>query len=149
MKYFVIDDIKFVRKFLFEKQIILQRSLQLKQKKKKKRDCRVAMILKINFNFIQSRQLSKTTLQIVTQQTFSLSFKKRLTIIIRRVEKIATFASEANLIVADVTSTKAVAKMKLFMNQIDDSDNIMNLHHSYHQKYVINDDSIIVDSSFF
>ncbi len=116
MKYFVIDDIKFVRKFLFEKQIILQRSLQLKQKKKKKRDCRVAMILKINFNFIQSRQLSKTTLQIVTQQTFSLSFKKRLTIIIRRVEKIATFASEANLIVADVTSTEVVAKMKLFMN---------------------------------
>ncbi len=25
----------------------------------------------------------------------------------------------------------------------------MNLHHSYHQKYVINNDFIIVDSSFF
>jgi hypothetical protein len=149
IKYFVIDDTKFVEKFLFERQIILQKSLQLKQKKKKKGNRRVAMILKINFNFIQSRQLSKTTLQIVTQQVFSLSFKKRLTIIVRRIEKIAILANEANLIVVDVISTEAAAKMKLFMNQIDDSDNIMNLHHSYHQKYVINDDFIIVDSSLF
>jgi hypothetical protein len=43
---------KFVKKFLFEKQIIIQRSMQLKQKIKKKRNQRVAMILEINFNFI-------------------------------------------------------------------------------------------------
>ncbi len=45
---------KFVKKFLFEKRIIIQRFMQLKQKIKKKRDRRVAMILEINFNFIQS-----------------------------------------------------------------------------------------------
>ncbi len=78
-----------------------------------------------------------------------LSFKKRLTIIVRRIEKIAIFTNEANLIVVDVISTKIIAKMKLFMNQIDVFDNIMNLHYSYHHKYVINDDFIIVDSSFF
>jgi hypothetical protein len=39
--------------------------------------------------------------------------------------------------------------MKMFMNQIDDSENVLNLKHSYEQKYVINDDSIIVNSSFF
>ncbi len=35
------------------------------------------------------------------------------------------------------------------MNQIDDSENVLNLKHSYKQKYVINDDSIVADSSFF
>jgi hypothetical protein len=55
------------------------------------------MILEINFNFIQSHQLSKSQLQIVTQQVFSLSFKKRLTTTVRRVERIAIFASEANV----------------------------------------------------
>jgi hypothetical protein len=39
--------------------------------------------------------------------------------------------------------------MKIFMNQIDDSENVLNLKHSYEQKYVINDDSIVADSSFF
>ncbi len=39
--------------------------------------------------------------------------------------------------------------MKKFMNQIDDSENVLNLKHSYDQKYVINDEFIIVDSSFF
>jgi hypothetical protein len=35
------------------------------------------------------------------------------------------------------------------MNQIDDSENVLNLKHSYDQKYVIDDESIIADSSFF
>ncbi len=141
------NDAKFVKKFLIEKQITVQRFMQLKQKIKKKRDRRVAMILEINFNFIQSHQLSKSQLQIVTQQVFSLSFKKRLTITVRRVERIAILASEANLIVADVTSKEAILKMKRFMNQIDDSENVLNLKHSYDQKYVIDDESIIADSS--
>jgi hypothetical protein len=121
--------------------------MQLKQKIKKKRDRRVAMILEMNFNFIQSHQLSKSQLHVVTQQVFSLSFKKRLTIIVRRVERIAIFTSEANLIVADVTSKETTLKMKMFMNQIDDFENVLNLKHSYEQKYVINDDSIVADSS--
>jgi hypothetical protein len=107
------------------------------------------MIFEINFNFIQSHQLSKFQLQIVTQQVFFLSFKKRLTIIVQRVERIAIFANEANLIVADVTSKEAILKMKMFMNQIDDSENVLNLKHSYDQKYVIDDEFIIADSSFF
>jgi hypothetical protein len=123
--------------------------MQLKQKIKKKRNRRVAMILEINFNFIQSHQLSKSQLQIVTQQVFSLSFKKRLTITVRRVERIAIFANEANLIVVDVTSKEAILKMKKFMNQIDDSENVLNLKHSYDQKYVIDDEFIIADSSSF
>jgi hypothetical protein len=106
------------------------------------------MTLEINFNFIQSHQLSKSQLQIVTQQIFSLSFKKRLTITVRRVERIATFANETNLIVVDVTSKEAILKMKMFMNQIDDFENILNLKHSYNQKYVIDDEFIIADSSF-
>ncbi len=140
---------KFVEKFLFEKQITIQRFMQLKQKIKKKRDRRVAMIFEINFNFIQSHQLSKSQLHVVTQQVFSLSFKKRLMIIVRRVEKIATFTNEANLIVADVTSKKTTLKIKMFMNQIDDFENVLNLKHSYEQKYVINNDFIVADSSFF
>jgi hypothetical protein len=123
--------------------------MQLKQKIKKKRDRRVAMILEINFNFIQSHQLSKSQLQIVTQQILFLSFKKRLTIIVRRIEKIAIFANEANLIVVDVISKKAILKMKMFMNQINDFENVLNLKHSYDQKYVIDDEFIIVDFSFF
>jgi hypothetical protein len=107
------------------------------------------MILEINFNFIQSHQLSKSQLQIVTQQVFSLSFKKRLTTTVRRVERIAILANEANLIVADVTSKEAILKMKMFMNQIDDSENVLNLKHSYDQKYVIDDEFIIADSSSF
>jgi hypothetical protein len=122
--------------------------MQLKQKIKKKRNRRVAMILEINFNFIQSHQLSKSQLQIVTQQVFSLSFKKRLTTIVRRMKRIAILANEANLIVADVTSKEAILKMKRFMNQIDDSENVLNLKHFYDQKYVIDDEFIIVDSSF-
>jgi hypothetical protein len=39
--------------------------------------------------------------------------------------------------------------MKMFMNQIDDFENVLNLKHSYKQKYVINDDFIVADSSFF
>jgi hypothetical protein len=39
--------------------------------------------------------------------------------------------------------------MKMFMNQIDDFENVLNLKHSYEQKYVINDDFIVVDSSSF
>jgi hypothetical protein len=39
--------------------------------------------------------------------------------------------------------------MKMFMNQIDDFKNVLNLKHSYEQKYVINDDFIVADSSFF
>ncbi len=140
---------KFVKKFLFEKQIIIQRFMQLKQKIKKKRNRRVAMILEINFNFIQSHQLSKSQLHVVTQQVFSLSFKKRLTIIVRKIEKIAIFTSEANLIVADVISKETTLKMKMFMNQIDDFENVLNLKHSYEQKYVINDDFIVADSSSF
>ncbi len=35
------------------------------------------------------------------------------------------------------------------MNQIDDFENVLNLKHSYEQKYVINDDFIVVDFSFF
>jgi hypothetical protein len=66
---------------------------------------------------------------------------------VRKIEKIATFANEANLIVADVTSKEAILKMKMFMNQIDDSENVLNLKHSYDQKYVIDDESIIADSS--
>jgi hypothetical protein len=123
--------------------------MQLKQKIKKKQDRRVAMILEINFNFIQSHQLSKSQLQIVTQQVFSLSFKKRLTIIVRRIKRIAILANEANLIVVDVTSKEAILKMKRFMNQIDDFENVLNLKHSYDQKYVIDDKSIIADSSLF
>jgi hypothetical protein len=123
--------------------------MQLKQKIKKKRNRRVAMILEINFNFIQSHQLLKFQLHVVTQQVFFLSFKKRLTITVRRIERIAIFTSEANLIVADVTSKETTLKMKMFMNQIDDSENVLNLKHSYKQKYVINDDSIVVDSSSF
>jgi hypothetical protein len=61
-------------------------------------------------------------------------------IIVRRVEKIATFTNETNLIVADVTSKETTLKMKMFMNQIDDFENVLNLKHSYEQKYVINDD---------
>jgi hypothetical protein len=137
------------KKFLFEKQIIVERFMQLKQKIKKKRNRRVAMILEINFNFIQSHQLSKSQLQIVTHQVFSLSFKKRLTIIVRRIERIAIFTNEANLIIADVTSKKTTLEMKMFMNQIDDFENVLNLKHSYEQKYVINDDFIVVDSSSF
>jgi hypothetical protein len=106
------------------------------------------MILEINFNFIQSHQLSKSQLQIVTQQVFSLSFKKRLTITVRRVERIAILASETNLIVADVTSKEAILKMKMFMNQIDDFENVLNLKHSYDQEYVIDDEFIIADFSF-
>ncbi len=68
-------------------------------------------------------------------------------ITVRRVERIATFANEANLIVVDVTSKEAILKMKRFMNQIDDSENVLNLKHSYNQKYVIDDEFIIVDSS--
>jgi hypothetical protein len=34
------------------------------------------------------------------------------------------------------------------MNQIDDLKNVLNLKHSYEQEYVINDDFIVVDSSF-
>ncbi len=86
--------------------------MQLKQKIKKKRNRRVAMILEINFNFIQSHQLSKSQLQIVTQQVFSLSFKKRLTITVRRVERIVTFANEANLIVATSLRKKRSWKWK-------------------------------------
>jgi hypothetical protein len=123
--------------------------MQLKQKIKKKRNRRVAMIFEINFNFIQSHQLSKSQLQIVTQQVFFLSFKKRLTTTVRRVERIAILASEANLIVVDVTSKKAILKMKMFMNQIDDFENVLNLKHSYDQKYVIDDEFIIADSSLF
>jgi hypothetical protein len=105
------------------------------------------MILEINFNFIQSHQLSKSQLQIVTQQVFFQSFKKRLTTTVRRVERIAILANEANLIVADVISKEAILKMKMFMNQIDNFENILNLKHSYDQKYVINDEFIIADSS--
>jgi hypothetical protein len=148
-KTFQNNVIKFVKKFLFEKQIIIQRFMQLKQKIKKKRNRRVAMIFEINFNFIQSHQLSKSQLYVVTQQVFFLSFKKRLTITVRKVEKIATFTSEANLIVVDVISKKTILKMKMFMNQIDDSENVLNLRHSYDQKYVINDDFIVADFSFF
>ncbi len=39
--------------------------------------------------------------------------------------------------------------MKKFMNQIDDSENVLNLKHSYDQEYVIDDEFIITDSSFF
>jgi hypothetical protein len=39
--------------------------------------------------------------------------------------------------------------MKMFMNQIDDFENVLNLKHSYEQEYVINDDFIVVDSSIF
>ncbi len=40
--------------------------------------------------------------------------------------------------------------MKMFMNQIDDFENVLNLKHWYERKYVINDDFIVVDfSSFF
>ncbi len=35
------------------------------------------------------------------------------------------------------------------MNQIDDSENVLNLKHSYDQKYVIDDEFIIADSSSF
>ncbi len=35
------------------------------------------------------------------------------------------------------------------MNQIDDSENVLNLKHSYEQEYVINDDFIVADSSSF
>ncbi len=107
------------------------------------------MILEINFNFIQSHQLSKSQLHIVTQQVFFLSFKKRLTIIVRKIERIAIFTNEANLIVADVISKETTLKMKMFMNQIDDFENVLNLKHSYEQEYVINDDFIVVDSSIF
>jgi hypothetical protein len=72
-----------------------------------------------------------------------------LTITVRKVEKIAIFTNEANLIVADVTSKETTLKMKMFMNQIDDFENVLNLKHSYEQKYVINDDFIVVDFSFF
>jgi hypothetical protein len=68
---------------------------------------------------------------------------------VRKVEKIAIFANEANLIVADVTSKKAILKMKMFMNQIDDFENVLNFKHSYDQKYVIDDEFIIADSSLF
>jgi hypothetical protein len=68
---------------------------------------------------------------------------------VRRVERIATFANEANLIVADVTSKEAILKMKMFMNQIDDFENVLNFKHSYDQEYVIDDESIIADFSFF
>jgi hypothetical protein len=122
--------------------------MQLKQKIKKKRNRRVAMILEINFNFIQSHQLLKSQFQIVTHQVFFLSFKKRLTIIVRKVERIAIFTNEANLIVADVTSKETNLKIKMFMNQIDDFENVLNLKHSYEHKYVINDDFIVADSSF-
>jgi hypothetical protein len=130
-KTFQNNVVKFVKKFLFEKQIIIQRFMQLKQKIKKKRNRRVVMILEINFNFIQLHQLSKSQLHVVTQQVFSLSFKKRLTIIVRKIEKIAIFTNEANLIVADVISKKTTLKMKMFMNQIDDFENVLNLKHSY------------------
>ncbi len=123
--------------------------MQLKQKIKKKRNRRVVMILEINFNFIQSHQLSKSQLHVVTQQVFSLLFKKRLTIIVCKIKKIAIFTNEANLIIADVISKKTTLKMKMFMNQIDDFENVLNLKHSYKQKYVINDDFIVADSSFF
>jgi hypothetical protein len=72
-----------------------------------------------------------------------------LTITVRRVEKIAIFTSEANLIVVDVTSKETTLKMKMFMNQIDDFENVLNLKHSYEQEYVINDDFIVADSSSF
>jgi hypothetical protein len=39
--------------------------------------------------------------------------------------------------------------MKMFMNQIDDFENVLNFKHSYNQKYVIDEKSIIVDSSLF
>ncbi len=35
------------------------------------------------------------------------------------------------------------------MNQIDDFKNVLNLKHSYEQKYVINNDFIVADSSSF
>ncbi len=39
--------------------------------------------------------------------------------------------------------------MKMFMNQIDDFENVLNFKHSYDQKYVIDDEFIIADSSLF
>jgi hypothetical protein len=68
---------------------------------------------------------------------------------VRRVERIAILANEANLIVADVISKEAILKMKMFMNQIDDFENVLNLKHSYNQKYVVDDESIIADFSLF
>ncbi len=127
----------------------MQRFIQLKQKKKKEKNRRVAMIIEFNFNFTQNNSLSQTTLSIAIHQIFSLSFKKRLTIIVRRIERIAILTSEANLIVVDAISIEAAAQMKLFMNQINDFKNILNLKHSYDQKYVMNDDFIIANSSFF
>ncbi len=38
--------------------------------------------------------------------------------------------------------------MKMFMNQIDDFENVLNLKHSYDQEYVIDDEFIIADFSF-
>ncbi len=49
----------------------------------------------------------------------------------RRIKKIAIFANKANLIVVNVTSKEAILKMKKFMNQVDDSENVLNLKHSY------------------
>jgi hypothetical protein len=39
--------------------------------------------------------------------------------------------------------------MKMFINQIDDFENVLDLKHSYKQKYVINNDFIVVNSSSF
>ncbi len=69
----------------------------------------------------------------MTHATYSFSFKKRITITVRRTERVVALTNEANLIVADATAKETKKKIQRFMNQIDDFDNVFNFDHDYNQ----------------
>ncbi len=84
----------------------------------------------------------------MTHAIYSLSFKKRITIIVKRAERVVALTNEANLIIADATAKETKKKIQRFMNQIDDFDNVFNFDHDYNQDWVLQENSTIVDSSF-
>ncbi len=69
----------------------------------------------------------------MTHATYSLSFKKRIIITVKRIERVVALTNEANLIVADATTKETKKKIQRFMNQIDDSNNVFNFDHDYNQ----------------
>jgi hypothetical protein len=69
----------------------------------------------------------------MTHAIYSLSFKKRITIIVKRAERVVALTNEANLIIADATAKETKKKIQRFMNQIDDFDNVFNFDHDYNQ----------------
>jgi hypothetical protein len=57
------------------------------------------------------------------------------------------FTNEVDLIAIETISKEAIANMRRFINQIDDSKIILNLKHTYDQQFMYNDDLINVDSA--